>query len=304
MLAVRIRVGARTATARAVLAVLASVALSGCTVLGRGDGRTAGAGVTTARAGPVVGTCYLLLTHVSYPSFETPVGCEHVHEAETVSVGQFGDQAEAATAPAAGSRAHRAAFDACDTAGKAYVGGDWRGARLSLRVVVPAPQLWAGGARWYRCDLFELVTVDGSTGQEYAYDHGADRTGTLRDALTRKLPMVFACFNKDTWGHLQHVACGKPHRYEYAGVWTAPDLTYEDLADQKERIHRHCWAVIATFLDLPDRLNVRQYTGVEYRLPGPEVWQRGDRGVRCFLWAQDGDHTGSLQGIGVRMQPV
>ncbi|WP_374709229.1 septum formation family protein [Micromonospora sp. AKA38] len=41
----------------------------------------------------------------------------------------------------------------CDAKATAFVGGDWRGARLTVQVAPPSPGGWQGGSRWFRCDI-------------------------------------------------------------------------------------------------------------------------------------------------------
>jgi hypothetical protein len=45
-------------------------------------------------------------------------------------------------------------------------------------------------------------------------------------------------------------------------------------------------------------------TGTTFRPPSAEGWQRGDRGVRCFLWSSDKDLTRSLKQAGRSALPI
>jgi hypothetical protein len=248
-----------------------------------------------------VGACYLAVTAVGYPATDRAVDCARSHDTETVFVGTFaGPFAAAAAPPPRGSRAVHAAFKVCDTATRRFVGGDWRGGRLSVQVVVPAPQTWTGGGRWYRCDVFEVPNMEGVSYRGQAVDAATSRTGSLRAALTRRLPLSFTCLTatEEIYQLSDPVPCTKPHQYEYVGAWTAPDLTYEDLAGQSERLYRRCRAVIGAFLGLPKAERALPRTGVSYREPSANAWALGDRGVRCFIWTER-PLTRSLRGAGL-----
>jgi hypothetical protein len=193
----------------------------------------------------------------------------------------------------------RAAFTECDTDTRRFVGGDWRGGRLAVQVVIPAPQAWTGGARWYRCDAFEVPNMEGVSRPGKAVDEAVNRTGSLRAALNRRLPLALTCFTStdDVEQLSDPVPCTKPHQYEYVGVWTAPDLALDDIAGQQDRLYRRCQTTIGAFLGLPRDERGRQRTGVSYRTPSNHAWTLGDRGIRCFLWTKR-ELTRSLRGAG------
>jgi hypothetical protein len=139
----------------------------------------------------------------SYLTSYAPLDCEKPHRIETVHVGLFsGDQANRFSPPPLGSPTMRSAFADCDAKAKQFVGADWRGGRLSVRVVPPGPQGWAGGNRWYRCDMFELDALDGGTSRAHPNDHAIERTGSLRNVLTHPSPLAYGCFTEDRWGNL------------------------------------------------------------------------------------------------------
>jgi hypothetical protein len=281
---------------------LISLMLGGCGSAGGpgGSAHSAHPSASQSARAPEAGACYLTVITVSYPFSDQPMDCAKAHRAETVSVGIFtGAYAERVTPPPAGSPAVRWAFRACDTAAKRFVGGDWRGARLSIQVVVPSPAGWTDGSRWYRCDIFELDAVDGGTAKNHPLDNAIQRTGSLRGAITRRLPLVYTCFNRDEWENLWPVACGKSHRFEYVGVWTAPDIRYDDADQDRNLLVDRCRSVITRYVGKPKKTNADIVPGVTYRLPSPEAWERGDHGVRCFLWSDDGALTRSVKGAGL-----
>lgn len=281
----------------ATMGVLVPVVLAGCGLSGTLEGSPSAdlSSAPAAQPAPAVGHCYLTVVTVSYPAANPPVDCAKTHRAETVSVGVFTDTyAGMPSLPAAGSDALRSAFDACDIESQRFVGGDWRGGRLSIQVVVPSPTGWAAGSRWYRCDIFELVALDGGTARSHPDDHPLERTGSLRDALTRKLPLVYTCFEEDQWEYLIPVACTEPHGFEFVGIWTAPDLAYDKVQQGTKRAWRECYTAIAKYTGMP-RTKVEYEMGVTYRMPSPEAWERGDRGVKCFLWLESRKVTKSLR---------
>jgi len=205
-------------------------------------------------------------------------------------VGTFtGTHAAADRPPTPGSTASRAAFADCDAKVRTFAGGGWRGVAMSLMVVLPDLDRWSGGARWFRCDVAELVSVDSGLKK---------RTGSLRGVVKAGKPPVYSCFTEDEWEQLWPAACTAKHRYEFVGIWTAPDIALEDLEGKNERIFRECRKAINVFLGLPRSSGIGQLFGVSYRLPA--AWSWGDRGVLCFLWSEDLVLTRSLRRTGAR----
>jgi Septum formation len=280
-----------------VLACLVLVSTAGaCTKSDspEGSAQAAAPSPTPAASAAKVGNCYRNVSSVSIPSTDVPMDCAKAHKAETFSVGTFaGEYAERVALPPSGSPALRWAFKACDTAGKRFVGGDWRGARLAIQVVVPSPQSWEGGTRWYRCDIFEFA-LDGPR------DTAVERMGSLRGALTRRLPLVYTCFNSDKEQGLRPVACNRRHRYEFAGIATAPEVAYDALDSYENQFYNSCWSVIGAYVGAPKKVDMRDHIGVTFRTPESPAWGRGDRGIRCFLWSSNHDLTRSVKGAGVR----
>ncbi|MDZ5445728.1 septum formation family protein [Micromonospora sp. 4G57] len=254
---------------------------------------------------PKVGDCHLIAEPSSYLTSYQPVECGRAHLVETIHLGTFtGALAERPTPPPVGSAAIRPAFADCDAKATAFVGGDWRGARLSVQVVPPSPLGWTGGSRWYRCDLFELDTVDGGTFRDHPNDHAIQHTGSLRDALKRPSPLAFGCLTEDRWGNFQQVGCATAHQFEYVGAWTVPDGRYADAGRHQESIHAGCRTVVARYAKVPVDRMLRYRTGTSYQLPSEEAWARGDRGVRCFYWSSGKKVTRSIKSGGTKALPV
>lgn len=235
-------------------------------------------------------------------SFET-VDCASRHRTETVHVGTYrGPAANLAAAPKKGSAEARAAYQECDEKAKAYVGNDWRLGRLWLGMVQPSPQAWSGGARWFRCEMTEVTTVedDGQT---------TLRTGSLRNILTKPSPVALTCYavKLDGAGSIDTMPpadCRKVHNAEFAGIWNAPETGYPKKDADWDRFHNECRKVIAKYVGVPADANIRFRTGV-VSLPGAEdQWALGNRGVRCYLWLNDQKLTRSLRGAGPKALPV
>ncbi|HEY0700414.1 MAG TPA: septum formation family protein [Micromonospora sp.] len=285
------------------LGALMAVLLTGCGAPGGADGDLTDdwKGLPHAQAFvPQAGACHSANDTVGYLSAYVPIDCSTLHRAETVHVGTFtGADADRVTPPPAGSPAMLAAFADCDARTKQFVGADWRGARLSVRVLLPSPENWAGGGRWYRCDVFELGTSSDGLG-----DDAAQRTGSLRDALKGPSPLAYTCIDKDGWWYLVAIGCDQPHRFEYVGVWTAPYPSNPDFKALAENTRRHCRSVIARYVGVPDDVLLEYRTGLAYRVPSKLAWAQGDRGIRCFLYSDRKILKRSLKGTGTKGLPL
>jgi hypothetical protein len=193
---------------------------------------------------------------------------------------------------------HDAYADCADRAA-GFLSGPWRGARITVRVVWPSRAAWAGGARWYRCDVAQ-ADLDGGS-------HAA-RTGSLAGALRGSSTLRLRCFDPtvdDTAVRtMTPVPCGKPHAAEYAGLWTAPDVPYPEQVRDAERSAAGCRSAIARYTGVPDDDNVQYRTGWISFNPTRVEWQQGERRVRCFLWSSDRKLTRSLAGAGPGALPV
>lgn len=246
---------------------------------------------------PAAGVCLPEARFTGIATY-TPLDCSSPHEVEVVHVGQFaGTDVTRSQPPARGSTGLQTAFAACDKATKEYVGGDWRGARLYVEVSVPNLQAWQGGARWYRCDVNETLSLDSYFFQK--------RTSSVRDLLKTDSNLLHRCFNPalidGDLERMEKVDCDKPHRAEYAGVWTAPDTPYADFTKNSARTHQGCRGVIAAFTKVPNDNQFKYRIGTI--IYNPTDWTGGDRGVRCFLW-DDKDMKRSMKGAGPAALPI
>jgi hypothetical protein len=250
---------------------------------------------------PKAATCHPRFQEIGYLNAYQPVDCRQPHQTETAYVGSFhGPDAERTTPPPAGSSVMRAAYRDCDKQVNNFVGADWRTGRLAMIIVPPSSYGWTGGARWYRCDVVEIDSLDNTD--------FVDRTGSLKGALVGRSALAHGCFtpkvsNEDVRAMVP-VACTKPHRSEFVGVYTASDMAYAIFDTDADRIHRGCYALIARFSDVPNDGNLDKRVGSIYYYPSASEWKAGNRGVQCFLWMEDRDLTRSLKGAGTKGLPL
>lgn len=254
---------------------------------------------------PPAGSCHTTgYSEVGYLASFEAVDCAQSHRTETIHVGTFeGTAAGLATPPAKGAPEARNAYQECDGKAREFVGADWRLGRLWLGVVLPSAEAWSGGARWFRCDMTEVTTVE---------DNGetVSRTGSLRDSLkTAGSPVALSCYavklsKAGAIDTMPRTDCAKEHNAEFAGVWNAPEGPYPKKDAEWERFHTECRKIIAGYAKVPADANIRFRTGV-VSLPGAEdQWQLGNRGVRCYLWLNDKKLTRSMRGAGPAALPV
>lgn len=249
---------------------------------------------------PETGACHPEFHEVGYITVYRPVDCADEHMVETIHVGTFtGEHADRATLPPAGSPARLAAWRECDAKAAETLGADWRTGRLWLSVVLPSPQGWLSGARWFRCDLAEVESPRGVT--------LVRRSGSLAGALKDGSPLSLGCFNVQIKGDLISklvpVACDKPHNSEFVGVYTAPDTPYDVFEENDKQLHNGCLEVTARYAGLPNDRLMRYRTGTIASWPSEQEWDAGNRGVRCFLLVNR-KLTRSAKGAGTAVLPL
>ncbi|MGS2617062.1 septum formation family protein [Micromonospora sp. LZ34] len=250
---------------------------------------------------PAADACHIAFQEVGYLSGYNPVECGTSHRVETLYVGTLsGPDANRGTPPKAGSTGMRAAHAECDKAVNEAVGGDWRSGKLGLTVVFPSPPGWAGGARWFRCDVSEIQSLDDTS--------VGLRTGSLRGALTGNSPLAYRCFNpklvKDDIREMVPASCSGKHRAEFVGVWHAPDISYAEFRRTSKRVHRACRTLIARYAKVPDNGDLQYRAGTIFYHPFEQDWKNGNRGVQCFLWVSDRSLTRSVKGAGSKGLPI
>lgn len=253
---------------------------------------------------PSAGVCHLTNFNEAPPLLTVnPLDCTILHKLETTHVGTFtAAAANRVSPPPRGSSEMRAAYAECDARTSEYVGGEWRDGRLWLGVALPTADAWNGGARWFRCDVSEMSTVE-SEGAVNA------RTASLKGALAAPSPLRLGCYatkldKKQNIDTMTGVDCAKSHNSEYVGVWRAPDVTYPDRPGEWERFYTGCYEKVAKYVGVPNDRNIRFRTGVVTLPSGADGWKAGDRGVRCYLWISDAKFNRSLKGTGNAGLPV
>ncbi|MEV4759898.1 septum formation family protein [Micromonospora sp. NPDC049559] len=265
------------------------------------DGWSPAVARPTAPFVPAAGTCHLAVEDVGHASTYQPVDCAEVHLAETVDVLAFtGSDAALPAVPETDSPAGRAARTQCETKVNEFLGGDWHAGRLALTLVLPSGPAWAGGARWYRCDVSETDSLDNTK--------AVGRRGSLAGALRPGSPLAHTCFDpkmiKEELNYLEPVPCTSAHHAEFAGIYIAPDRSWEEFQRDGKGTHRACLGVIAGFAKVPDDGDLQYRAGSIYYPPSREEWLAGDRGVRCFLWVGDRTLKRSVRGAGAKGLPA
>jgi hypothetical protein len=282
--------------------------LAGCGNPGGVDGDlTNGWGPMAPATGfqPSPGTCHNAnFAEVGARSTYEEVSCALAHRTETAYVGTYSSPAADADAPPAdGSAGARGAYGTSDDQVTKYVGGLWRNARLWIGVTNPTPAAWSGGARWFRCEVLELSSVEDDGGV-------VQRTGTLRGELASgKSDLLLSCYavQLDDSGAIQSmppVGCTAKHNAEFVGVWYAGDLGYPKKDSDWAKFHDGCRKLIAGYVGVPDDADLQYRVGVVSLPGGQDVWDLGDHGVRCYLWLDGAALTGSLKGKGPKSLPV
>ena len=297
----RLRVG--------ITAVLGTVLFAGgCGMPGGVDGDlTNGWAAMAAATGfePAAGTCHgANFTAIGARSTYEEIDCGLRHRTETAYVGTYeSPAADADEPPAEGSAGARTAYRVCDQRTTTYVGGPWRTARLWVGVTHPTAAAWTGGARWFRCEVLELTAIEDDSGL-------VERTGSLHGVLadgTSDLLLGCYAIQLDSAGAIAGmpaVGCTARHNAEFAGVWWAKNLAYPKNDATWAKFHDGCRALLARYVGVPNDEDLQFRTGVVSLPGGEDVWALGDYGVRCYLWLDGAELTGSLRGKGVKSLPV
>ena len=233
---------------------------------------------------PADHTCHDAVHETTNPDTYAPIPCAGRHIAETFYVGDL-------PAGLAAAKSRPRAYAECSRRADTFTGGDWHTGWLGLQTVLPGADAWAGGARWFRCDLGELDPNQGGT---------IARTGSLRRAMAAPSRLVMRCFKPvvadSEVGAMHPAPCAGAHTAEFAGLWQAPAGAFGKLTTA--RIEKGCDTVIATFAAVPDDKDLPSRTGWLGFPPGEQMWQLGDHSVQCFLWLNGEPMTGSYRKAG------
>ena len=236
---------------------------------------------------PASNTCHDKLLETAPADTYSPVPCTQAHMAETIAVGDL--TGTAATASSVGARGQ--AFQECTRQASAFLGADWRTGWLIMQPVLPGKAGWAGGARWYRCDLAETSPVDGAL---------SDRSSSLKGGLRAGSPLRMACADASLAGNqvteMHPLACSTGHTAEFAGLWLTSFASASSLTS--DALEKGCDATIAKFAAIPNNDTVRNRVGWLGFPPDDNSWDAGDHAVRCFLWLNGEKMTGSYRNAG------
>jgi hypothetical protein len=301
----RHRLGIRLGITAALGAVLLA---AGCGTPGGVDGDLTNEwGAMPAAIGfePNTGSCHMAnFNAVGARGTYEEIDCNLRHRTETSYVGTYeSPAADADEPPAPGSAGARAAYKICDEKTTTYVGGSWRNARLWIGVTHPTAAAWTGGARWYRCEVVELASVEDEGGL-------VQRAGSVQNALADgSSELLLGCYavQQDRTGAIATmpaVSCTAKHDAEFVGVWHATDAKYPTDNAGWQKFHGGCRGLIATYAGVPKDKDLQYRTGVVSLPGGEDVWQLGDRGVRCYLWLDGAELTSTLKGKGTKALPV
>jgi len=119
-------------------------------------------------------------------------------------------------------------------------------------------------------------------------------------------PLALRCFQPTVKGAnvgtMKAVDCAKSHDAEFAGLWTAPDMKFEDLGGT--RMAQGCRSVIADWAKVPDNGDVLYRYGYLGFAPTRPEWDNGVRSVQCFLWIDGRKMTGAYRNAGPGKLPI
>jgi len=271
--------GRRWLTACA-LALVATMGMAGCAQLPEGvDGKLADAWTVPAEPKgytPQEGACYVSFALGTASVRDTPpVDCSQEHESETLFAGDV---------PASQDTPMKL-YAFCEQKVNAALGRDWRDFRLEIDVVRPTAAAMKAGAAWVRCDARELKDI--------ANERTVRRTGRIKDGLAKLALGCFQTINKDY--ELAELACAQRHNTEYIASFTGGS-EYPTTESQWAPLHRRCQSLTAKYLGISEAQMTARYSN----LAGPmsNAWDKGERGVRCFLYLGKTKMTGSAKGKG------
>jgi len=232
---------------------------------------------------PQVGQCYKENVWNDDMAHVERVDCAAGHVLETASVGRLiGAAAQLSSRPASDAAELADVDRQCNTAAIDYVGGPLVDQRLIYLVVVPSRLEWAGGARWYTCDVAQI--------SPYTRVSYADRVGSVRGVAKAPPPdpVCFKLAKKDTTEGMTGVACDSPHGAELVGALQPPfGAVIPTSQETWIRYVTMCRDRIATVMGVSQAAVIQKWGNDAYR-PSEEEWRAGLRVVQCYfvLWTK------------------
>ncbi len=284
----------------AACAVLA-LALVGCAKPAGVDGDLTNGWPEFAKAKtavPALSACYdKEYSPTWYGPFET-VPCDQSHQSETAYVGAFtGADSSRSTPPNTDSPSRKTAYTDCVGRANDYLGADWHTGYVWLGLVMPSEAAWAGGARWYRCDLLKTSDVEHST---------VSSTGSVKDGLRGAKPLAITCINTtESNGQVQSESpadCAQPHNGELAGVTAGADIPWPGDSGAQKQADTACEATVAKYLGLSGTRDQNPSVCWLFFCPRQAQWELGDRTFSCYAYAftKSKKMTGTVKGLGTR----
>jgi hypothetical protein len=244
---------------------------------------------------PAADTCHGELTQTVAAADYAPVACTNNHVAETVSVGEL-TGADSMKSPA---DAKAQAFTECGRQADAFLGADWRTGWVVMQPVLPSKAAWAGGARWYRCDVTQTSPSDGSL---------VWRKTSMKGALLSGSPLRLGCANAtikdESVSAMRPVACSASHTAEFAGIWVSGSTASTSAGLSTGKVEKGCDAAIAKFAAVPDNKDIKARTGWLGFPPDDQSWSSGDHSVRCYLWLNGEKMTSSYKNAGPKKMKI
>ncbi|GAA2610944.1 hypothetical protein GCM10010399_47280 [Dactylosporangium fulvum] len=250
---------------------------------------------------PVGGDCWTtdlaqLDAVLASPSRVVQMPCDFQHAFETVHVGHFtGNLADGSTPPALEEMT--AAYTECDDAAKSYLGAAWQAGRTHLLIVPPTKAQWAGGARFFRCDVGALRTEAG---------YLEPRKTTLKDSLKAGGELLLGCgtqvgVNADTWDDITPTACTAPHDVEFVGAVESKAQTYPaDDKSYESAFADRCEQALLNYTGMtPSHFGKQRSLYFGYWMTaGQQEWKAGNRTARCYAMLDKKKISRSLKGAG------
>ena len=226
------------------------------------------------------------------------VDCTTEHLAETYFVGTFPSDAEtdAAGRPKLGTALFRSAYETCAERATDFLGADFHTGRLAILPVMPSDRQWAGKARWYRCELMEIMDANGTINP---------RSASLRDGLRGTKPLALTCGDEKLSAdqkfleNITFTSCTSPHDIELTGMYVAPDIEFPGDDRVQPAALDACYGIGAGYLGLT-RTMLDSTGGIRWLFWGGtrDLWSAGDRAHRCFMGEFPRRKlTGSIKGL-------
>ncbi|GAA1754157.1 septum formation family protein [Luedemannella helvata] len=226
-----------------------------------------------------------------------PMACTTAHVTETYYVGTITDKKTVALddPPGAGEPEFKSIYQTCVKKAADFLGGDYHRARVAVVPVVATDTQWQAGARFYRCELQEVL----------ANRKLVKRNSSARDGLRGKKPLAIGCANNkvdssDQITSFAWISCSKPHTMEFTGLYTHKAGKFPSEKTFYDRASAGCLAVGTVYTG--HSVSQMQATGgFQWIFSGSDdaetLWNMGDRTHRCYLGAYpQKKRTGSIKG--------